>query len=308
MSGVPQSALCRETTPVRLNARRISAVSEHGLECGDLGTATARPALIGPDELQAVSVVNGLSKRPILFLCDHAGNQVPKALGDLGLSSIELQRHIAYDPGAAALTRSLAEHFAATALFANYSRLLVDPNRGLDHPDLFWEQADGTEIPGNQGLTDDEKVQRLASFYWPYHRQISAQIDRLQACGVAPAVIGMHTFTPALKDGPNRPWHVGVLWRRDGRIAVPLMQRLRLQGNLCVGDNQPYSGMDYLGGSMERHPIPRGLPHVVIEIRNDLLNDAEGVRSWTRLLGAVLEPVLATLAIDPGTQLPMAAE
>lgn len=303
MVGAPQSATGAAEESSWNSERRMSATAGGGV-CDILSPA----GLIGADDPPPVSVVNSESDSPVVFLCDHAGNHIPGHLANLGVKPADLERHIAFDPGAAALARGLADRFRATALFANYSRLIVDPNRGLDHVDLFWRVSDGTVVPGNQGLTAEQRAQRLAAYYWPYHRRVAAEIDRRVAAGVLPAVIGIHTFTPALHGEPPRPWHVGVLWQRDGRIAVPLIQRLRLQGTLCVGDNEPYSGRDYLGGSMERHAIPAGLPHVVIEVRNDLLVRAEGVRRWVGLLGAVLEPVLATLAIDCKAQVPLAAE
>lgn len=306
MLGTPQSPLgldiCRGPEPGACAARE-----DGSLRAGRCG-AMPRAGLIGADEPPPVSVMNGDRERPLLLLCDHAGNRVPRSLGTLGLPVEALQRHIAYDPGAAPLTRALSARFQATALFATYSRLLVDPNRGLDHPDLFWERTDGTLVPGNQGLTSGQKTQRLEAFYWPYHRRIAAEIERLSAGGSGPVVIGLHTFTPALKGGPARPWHIGVLWRRDHRIAKSLLQGLRRRDGLCVGDNQPYSGLEYLGGSMERHAIARGLPHVVIEVRNDLLTDADGVRRWAGLLGTVLEPVLAVLAGETGSAIAIAAE
>lgn len=240
--------------------------------------------------------IAGRAGQRVLLLCDHASNAVPSLVeGGLGLPAAEMRRHIAYDIGARGVTLALAAHLGAEALLTRYSRLVIDPNRGEDDPTLVMRLYDGTVVPGNRRATAPEVARRLARLHRPYHDAVDAALDRILAEGRTPAIVSIHSFTPRLKGRPPRPWQVGVLWHRDGRLAQPLMTRLRAEG-LCVGDNEPYSG-ELEGDTLSRHGTARGLPHVLIEIRQDLIGTPEGEDAWAARLGPILGEVIAEAEI-----------
>ncbi|MBB5220647.1 putative N-formylglutamate amidohydrolase [Amaricoccus macauensis] len=228
----------------------------------------------------------------VLLLCDHASNAVPSLIeGGLGLSEAEMGRHIAYDIGARGLTLGLARRLGAEALLTRFSRLVIDPNRGEDDPTLVMRLYDGTVVPGNRHPTAAEVERRLTRLHRPYHDAVDAALDRVIAGGQTPAIVSIHSFTPQLKGRPPRPWQVGILWHRDGRLARPLMARLRAEG-LCVGDNEPYSG-ELEGDTLSRHGTKRELPHVLIEVRQDLIATPEGEEAWAARLAPVIGEVIA---------------
>lgn len=253
------------------------------------------PPLLGPEDPPPFTVLHPESDSPLLLLCDHAARAVPKALGDLGLPEEQLCRHIAYDIGAAELTRRLADRFAATAVLSGYSRLVIDPNRALEDPTAIPVVSDDVVIPGNRALDAAEQRRRVEAIFIPYQQAVAAEIARRRERGQVPAIVSVHSFTPVMRGVP-RPWHVGILWDRDPRIPIPMIQRLRADGRWCVGDNEPYTGRTTLGGTVETHATPAGLPNVLIEVRQDLIAIPEGVATWARVLGDALEPILA----DPG--------
>lgn len=230
----------------------------------------------------------------VIFLCDHARNTVPAALGGcLGLPPEDMARHIAHDIGARGVTLALAETFGAPALLTCQSRLVIDPNRGADDPTLVMQLYDGSIIPGNRAIGADQIAARRVAYYDPYHAAITGALDRAMAAGVRPAIVAIHSFTPQLRGRPPRPWQVGILYAADDRLARPLMAALRADG-FCVGDNEPYHGaLD--GDTLDQHGIRRGLPHVLIEIRNDLIGDAAGEAAWAARLTGPLRRALATL-------------
>jgi len=166
---------------------------------------------------------------------------------------------------------------------------VVDCNRHLDDPSAFAATSDGTVIHGNQDLSAAERAARTEALYWPYHRAIARILATL---GPQPALVAVHSFTPQLA-GVDRPWHVGILWDQDARLAAPLLAALRASGEWCVGDNEPYSGRHPAGYTMDAHAESRGLPHVSIEVRQDLIALPEGAASWAALLGSALQPILA---------------
>ena len=243
----------------------------------------------------AVEEIEGEEGSRFLLICDHATNIVPPEVdgGSLGLPAAEMGRHIAYDIGVREVTHALAAHLGAPALLTRFSRLVIDPNRGEDDPTLVMRLYDGTIIPGNRHVTPEEVARRLDAYHRPYHRRIEARLDAATARGRAPALISVHSYTPQLQGRPPRPWEIGVLWHHDGRIAVPLMARLRAAG-YCVGDNEPYSG-ELEGDTMSRHGTGRGLPHVLIEIRQDLIATPEAQRTWAARLAPVLADVVAEI-------------
>ncbi len=260
------------------------------LEITAFTPAGGDPALLAPDEPAPYELHNETGRAPVLLLCDHATHFVPRALAGLGLSEAELSRHIAWDIGVAEVTRQLAVHLDAPAVLSHFSRLIIDPNRDLDDPTLVPQLSDGVIVPGNRDLPAAAREARIATFHQPYHRAVDAALDALIARGRAPALISMHSFTPVMK-GLERPWQIGILWNRDARLPLPLIDTLRAQG-LTVGDNEPYSGRDNHGYTMHVHAQPRGLANVLIEIRQDLIDTHRGATAWAerlrRALGAVL--------------------
>jgi predicted N-formylglutamate amidohydrolase len=242
-------------------------------------------------QFEPVDVVRPDGEPSIILLCDHASNAIPPEIGDLGLDPADMQRHIAWDVGARGLTLALSDMFEAPAILARFSRLVIDPNRGEDDPTLIMRLYDGSVIPRNRFLDEAERERRLSAYHRPYHEAIATAIDRALGQGVTPRLVSIHSFTPQLRGRAPRPWHVGVLWDRDDRIAAPLIEALRADDELVVGDNEPYSGrLD--GDCLWRHGTSRGLPHVLIEVRNDLIGDIEGQRAWAALLGRRLGEAL----------------
>lgn len=226
----------------------------------------------------------------LLILCDHAENTLPEAYGLLGLRQEDLHRHIAYDMGAAGVAERLAGMLGAPALLSQFSRLLIDPNRGLDDPTLIMQLSDGLIVPGNVGLDEAEIASRVDRYYEPYHRAIERAIEAGLAVGKPPVIVSMHSFTQAWKGVP-RPWSVGVLWDKDPRLALPLLAALREIPGIEVGDNQPYSGQ-LNGDTLYRHGTVRGLAHALIEVRQDLILSAEGQVEWAECLAGVLRKVM----------------
>ena len=237
-----------------------------------------------------VHVLNANGRQGLLIVCDHASAHVPAAYGLLGLPPETFERHIAYDIGAAALAESLARALNAPAVLAGFSRLLIDPNRGLDDPTLIPALSDGTVIPANHPLSVDERARRIAGFHAPYHAAIDAALGRALIRGTTPSILSLHSFTGRWK-GVRRPWQAGILWNRDARLAAPLLAALRVDGDLSVGDNEPYSGA-LAGDCMDRHGTARGLAHALVEVNQDLIGDAAGVAAWTVRLARVIEGIL----------------
>lgn len=233
--------------------------------------------------------VNPAGSSTALLLCDHAANRVPAEVagGDLGLPSAEMERHIAYDVGARGVTLELSRLMDAAAILSRFSRLVIDPNRGEDDPTLVMRLYDGAIVPANRHVARAEIERRLAAYHRPYHAAVEAAIDAGVAAGRPPALIAVHSFTPRLMGREPRPWHVGVLWHRDDRLARPLLARLCAEGDLCVGDNQPYAG-ELEGDTLSRHGTRRGLRHVLIELRQDLIAAPEGQRLWAARLAPML--------------------
>jgi predicted N-formylglutamate amidohydrolase len=233
------------------------------------------------------------SRAGVLLVCDHAANAVPDGYGTLGLGPELLATHIAYDIGAAAVTRDLAVRFTSGAILGRWSRLLIDLNRGPDDPTLVMKLSDGSIIPGNRDAGPDEIARRLRDFHAPYHAAIAAGIARIEADGRVPALISIHSFTPVWK-GCKRKWDAAVLSDRDRRLADPLIARLGEAG-FAVGDNEPYSGA-LEGDTLNRHGTRRGLPHVLIEIRQDRIGNPDHARAFA----ARLEPILRAALADMG--------
>jgi len=240
---------------------------------------------------EPVDEIAGELETGLILICDHAENALPEHYGRLGLPDDAFARHIAYDIGAGRLTRALAGRLGAPAVLGRFSRLLIDPNRGEDDPTLIVRLSDGTVVPGNARLDRSERANRLSRYYRPYHDAVARLIDRALARDIVPALVSIHSFTANWRGFP-RPWHVGVLWDRDPRLAVPLIAALRAEGDIVVGDNEPYTGR-LAGDTLNRHGTRRGLAHALIELRQDLIAAPEGVEAWADRLAAILSRLAA---------------
>lgn len=250
-----------------------------------------RTALLSPADPPPYTVLNPASPVPLLFVCEHAGHTVPAALAGLGIAEADLLDHIGWDIGADAVTRRFAAIFGAPAVVATYSRLVIDANRPLAHPGSIPAESDGRRIPANEGLDAAARRTRQEACFWPFHRAVAAQRRRLcaaQAGGPPPVLVFVHSFTPAMADGSPRPWEVGILYDRDERLAVPLLHVLRQTLGEALGDNQPYTGRGGTGFSAQVHAAETGLPHIMLEFRNDLIRQPAGVNLWAARLATAL--------------------
>lgn len=257
----------------------------------------ARLPLVGRDDPAPFVVLEELGASPALIVCDHASRVIPRSLDRLGLPELPSWQHIAWDIGAGELARGLAHVLDAPAVLAGYSRLVVDCNRSPDDPEAFRTESDGWEIPGNRNLGEYDRRLRLGSFFDPYHGCIAALLAGFLSRGTVPLVVAVHSFAPRL-GGAERPWHCGVLWDRDEANARRLLGALSREPGLVVGDNEPYSGRHPANYTIDHHANAAGLPHLCIEVRQDLLESPAGVERWVRLLGRHLGAMLA----DPGTR------
>lgn len=253
--------------------------------------ASAR--LLAHDEPAPFSIDNCDGKSPFLLICDHAGRRVPRALGDLGVGAADMQRHIAWDIGADCVTQRLAALLDAFAIRQTYSRLVIDCNRPLDAPGSIVARSENTDIPGNAGIAPEDAARRARAIFMPYHDRIAAELDRRAAAGRPTILVSMHSFTPVYH-GVARPWHIGTLYGRDARVARALLDSVRAEGSWTAGDNEPYAVTATTDYAIPVHGERRGLPHVGIEIRQDLIEDAAGQREWSGRIGAWLQ------AIAPG--------
>jgi predicted N-formylglutamate amidohydrolase len=247
--------------------------------------------LIGAGDPSPFALVNAEATRPILLVCDHASRAIPRSLGTLGLDADALSRHIAWDIGAAELTRRLADRLDAPAVLAGYSRLVIDLNRQPGDPQSILEISDGIVIPGNVGLAPEEQEARAEAFHWPYHHAVDQAFARLRRAGPEPLFFSVHTFTPSL-GGEDRFWDLGVLWNRDPRIAVPLVEILRERAHLHVGDNQPYDGKE-IAYTLNLHAGSAGLAHCAVEVRQDHCESAAKLDEFADLLADSLQRILA---------------
>ena len=238
----------------------------------------------------AVEIVEA-GDRPVLLLCDHAGHRIPDAVGELGVSRANLLRHIGWDVGAAAVTRSLAGRLRCTAIFNHVSRLVIDVNRRPRSYTSIPPISDGCVIPGNQHLSAAAADQRICDYFLPYHKAVARQIARFRGQGRIPVIIAVHSYTSHL-NGEDRPWQIGVLWRGDRRLAGPVLTALHQRGDLVVGDNQPYSGQREFGFTITFHAQRTRLPHIMFEIRQDEISGAGGVERYARILAdCLMEPL-----------------
>jgi predicted N-formylglutamate amidohydrolase len=248
--------------------------------------------LLGAHEPHPVTVLRETGRSAFFLTCDHAANRIPESLGTLGLEAGELRRHIAWDIGAAGVSRRLAEQLDSTLVVQNYSRLVVDCNRPRDSEQLIPRHSEATGVPGNQVLDEAARRRRIEAIYRPYHDTITDLLDRRAQRRPPTVFVAVHSFTPVYL-GLQRPWHIGILYGRDRRMAVPILEQLEADGGLCVGDNQPYR-IDHKDYGIPVHGEGRGLPHLLFEIRQDLIATDREQRAWaTRLAGLLTGAVAA---------------
>ncbi len=250
-------------------------------------------SLLAVDEPAPFVVRNPDSTKPILLVCDHASRKFPRELGTMGLDPFARRCHLAVDIGAGALTEALAESLGVTAVLCEYSRLIVDCNRQLMDPGAFLEFGDGVVIPGNRNLHQEDKDLRANAIYWPYHAAIDNEIQRFAELGVEPVFVSIHSFAPVM-NGDSRTWEMGVLWDKDRLTAELFINGLREAGYL-VGDNEPYSGKAPQDFTIDQHAETIGLPHVGIEIRQDLILRADGVQRIAEVMHSIVDAVPAQI-------------
>jgi predicted N-formylglutamate amidohydrolase len=233
------------------------------------------------------TVFRAESKGRFVIVCDHASNYIPEGLNNLGLGKADLQRHIAWDIGAGGIAARLSEHFDSPAVFCGTSRLVIDVNRQLDTEDLIPVMSDKTSVPGNQALTQDQRTQRIAEFFHPYHDAIESVIVRRLLVGEPFVFLSVHTMTHCLR-GQERPWPIALSSYRDRKLSDPLLAILRRDGTL-VGDNEPYNLDPAVDFSTPFHAIRRKLPHIQVEFRQDLVSSTEGQARWADFFASALE-------------------
>jgi len=242
--------------------------------------------LLAADEPPAVEVRNGDGL--FIVACEHASNRIPRSLGRLGLAPGDLDRHIAWDPGAIEVAKGLASRLEGTLIVQRYSRLVVDCNRDPALPDAITMVSEDTTISGNLALGEEAKAQRIAEIWEPFHDAVGRIVSGRIAAGLPTALVTIHSFTPVYR-GVSRPWHAGIISTDERSLADSVLEALRRDPALIVGDNEPYSAKDNVDYTIRRHGRDRGLPHVMIEIRNDLLQASATQQAWAERLAAILE-------------------
>ena len=252
--------------------------------------------LLGADDPPPFDVSGREAPSPFVIICDHASRRLPRALDSLGLSSAALATHIAWDIGALGVARALASALDAFVAWQRYSRLVIDCNRPLCSADSIVTRSEHTDVPGNANVTAADATARAAEIFSPYHAEIRNHLDTRRAAHRPAMLVSVHSFTPVFLD-VARPWHCGVLFNRDARLAEPLLRLLRDEAGLVVGCNEPYAASDLTDFSLVHHGEARGIPCVEIEIRQDLIDDPAAQNAWAqrlaRLLPAAAQPLLA---------------
>ncbi len=248
--------------------------------------------LLTQDDPPPFRVLREAGGSEIFLTADHAGQAVPRKLGDLGVSRAEMSRHIGWDIGIAGVTEHLSAALGATAILQAYSRLVIDCNRDPSWESAMPEVSEHTEIPGNRALTAEQKAERVEAIFAPYHRRISGLLDA--RAGRRTIYVAMHSFTPSFK-GESRAMHVGMLYNKDPTLALIMLDLLRREGDLVVGDNAPYFITDDSDYGVPTHAEKRGLPHVEVEIRQDLIAEPAGQQAWARRFARLLTNAAAFL-------------
>lgn len=267
---------------------------------GSIESSSARVPAIAPlladSEPVAVTIELANGTSDMVLACDHASRALPHALGTLGLTETALSTHIAWDIGAAGVARHLARQLDAPLVLQNYSRLAIDCNRPLQAPDSITTLSEHTHIPGNHDLAAAEVQARISELFDPYHNELRRLLDERQRAGRHTLLVAVHSFTPTYR-GVARPWHVGLMYHRDARLARTLLPLLRQDSALVVGDNEPYAMGDHSDYTLPAHAEARGIPHVGIEIRQDLILDEAGQMAWAGRLATLLHRAMANMVI-----------
>lgn len=253
--------------------------------------------LLAQGEPSPVEIVNGDGRSPYVLTCEHAGRRIPAALGTLGLGEADLRRHIAWDIGIAGVARRLAQTLDAPLVLQTYSRLVIDCNRSVERPDSIAVVSEATEIPGNRGIADEERRQRADEVFWPYHRTIAELLDHRRDDGAPTILIAMHSFTPVFKE-IARPWHLGLLFNRDDRVARRIQALAAEEPSLCIGINEPYAISDLSDYTVPVHGERRGIPHIEFEIRQDLIEHEAGQDEWAGRLAGWLAGIADVAAAE----------
>ncbi len=246
--------------------------------------------LLKEDEPEPYRVIEGDPSSDYIVICDHAGNRIPRLLGDLGVAQRDLERHIGWDIGASEVAEGLARELGAWAILQPYSRLVIDCNRPLTSPQSVVQESDGTVIPGNVAIAPEQAQLRAQCIFEPYHARIRRELNERSARGRTSALIFLHTFTPVLA-GSARAWHAGVLHHRDKRLATPLLHGLCSEPDLIIGDNEPYAASELTDYGLVEHGERRGLPCVELELRQDLLASAQSRAAWIHRLARLFRSV-----------------
>jgi predicted N-formylglutamate amidohydrolase len=244
---------------------------------------------------------NGSGSSPFLLVCDHYGRAIPRVLDTLGLPESELSRHIAWDIGIAGVASRLSGLIDAHLVAQRYSRLVIDCNRPPGAPSSIPMISEATTVPGNEGLTREDADARRAAVFEPYHRRIDEVIDARRRDHKPTVLLSLHSFTPVYA-GIARPWHVGTLYQHDRRLPPLLLQQLRAEGDLVVGDNEPYAVRDSTDYTIPVHGEQRGLINSGIEIRQDLIEDETGQEQWAERLARILITIVESLGPGPAKQ------
>lgn len=235
--------------------------------------------LLAPDEPPPFTIERPEGTSPFVLICDHAGRRIPRALGDLGVSESERQRHIAWDIGAAAVASQLSARLGAFSIAQTYSRLVIDCNRPLDAAGSIVTRSEETDIPGNVNLDPDHAALRVREIFNPYHARIVQELDRRRDEARPAILISVHSFTPVYK-GVARPWQIGTLYGSDARVARALLAMIREEGQWHAGDNEPYAVTATTDYAIPVHGVGRGIPNIGLEIRQDLIGDEIGQTQW----------------------------
>lgn len=251
-------------------------------------------SMLAIDEPPPFTIENAEGSSPLVLICDHAGKRIPRSLGDLGVARSELERHIAWDIGAAGVGSHLSKILDAFFIRQTYSRLVIDCNRPLDAAGSIVARSEATDIPGNIGIDEAERRARAREIFHPYHDRITGELNRRQRESKPAILISVHSFTPSYLD-VARPWHIGMLYGNDARVAKLLLARIREESQWNVGDNEPYAVTATTDFAIPVHGEARGLPHVGLEIRQDLIADESGQREWAERIAAWLQTIPATL-------------
>ena len=250
--------------------------------------------LLAAGEQPAVLIERPDAGSDFVLACDHAGRDIPRMLDSLGLSETELSSHIAWDIGAAGVARRLSERLDATLVLQPYSRLVIDSNRAPGSPESIVERSEWTQIARNENLSEAEIEARGHEIFQPYHDALREILDARQRQRRKTVLISVHSFTPSYR-GAARPWHIGVMYHRDARLATELLRLLRRDERLPVGDNEPYSISDETDYTIPIHGEARGIPHLALEIRQDLIADEAGQSTWAGRLAKLLKQAAESL-------------